>query len=372
MIRVLSILLAAFAGIHGLIHLMGFVAYWPLAKIEELPYKTSLLSGKLELGVAGMRVYSLFWLLATIVFVIAAIVLGLRKPVWAPLMLGATLLSLVLCVLDWRAAFRGAWIDVFFLLVLFVVFGLRVQPAPFPAYTGIPAPVTTRPIPAGLPEPVERFYNAYHGDEVPVYSSAVVDLRGTVRFMGITFPARYRFSHLTGRDYRHYFETTFWGIPVMKVNERYVDGHGRMELPFGVVENDPGIESAANQGLWAETMAFFPAVLLTDERVRWEAVDDTTAKVYVPYGESEQVFTVQFDPQTGLLDQLETLRYRDEKLGAIRWWCEMIRDENSNGGDSPIRITAAWEDEGTPWLMGEAERTVFNADLSSYIRQTGP
>ena len=50
--------------LHGLIHLMGFVAYWPLAKVPDLPYKTSLLDGRLELGVAGMRLFSLLWLLA--------------------------------------------------------------------------------------------------------------------------------------------------------------------------------------------------------------------------------------------------------------------------------------------------------------------
>ena len=372
MIRVISIILAVFVGIHGLIHLMGFVAYWPLAKINELPYKTSLMAGKLELGAAGMRFYSLLWLLATLGFLAAAILLALGKPSWAPLMLAAVLLSMVVCILDWGAAFRGAWIDGFFLLVLFVVFGLRLQPAPFPRFAGIPAPVTTRPVPAGLPEPVQRFYRAYHGDQVPVYSSAVVSIRGSLRIMGVTFPARYRFSHMTGKDYRHYIEATFWGIPVMKVNERYLDGHARMELPFGVVENDPGVDSAANQGLWGEAFAFFPAVLVTDGRVRWEAVDDTTAKAYVPFGESEQVFTVQFDPQTGLLRRLETLRYRDEEPGAIRWWNEIYRDDQSNDLDAPIMFTTTWEDEGTPWLTGKVEEIVFNADLSSYIRQEGP
>jgi hypothetical protein len=31
-----------------------------------------------------------------------------------------------------------------------------------------------------------------------------------------------------------------------------------------------------------------------------------------------------------------------------------------------------WEDEGTPWLIYNVEEMVFNADLTSYIRQTGP
>ena len=37
-----------------------------------------------------------------------------------------------------------------------------------------------------------------------------------------------------------------FGIPAMKVNEWYLDGHSRLELPFGVVENEPKVDMAAN------------------------------------------------------------------------------------------------------------------------------
>ena len=64
MIRILAILLAVVTGLHGLIHLMGFVAYWPLREIKDLPYKTTLLGGKLDLGAGGMRLFSVVWLVA--------------------------------------------------------------------------------------------------------------------------------------------------------------------------------------------------------------------------------------------------------------------------------------------------------------------
>ena len=35
--------------------LMGFAVYWPLTKISELAYKTSLLGGRWEVGAAGMQ-----------------------------------------------------------------------------------------------------------------------------------------------------------------------------------------------------------------------------------------------------------------------------------------------------------------------------
>jgi len=370
-LRILSISLAVIAGIHGLIHLLGFVAYWPLAKIPELPYKTTLLGSRLDLGAVAMRAYSLLWLFAALGFVIAAIGLGLGWPFWPPLMLVTVLLSMVLCILDWGAAFRGALIDVVLLLVLGVVFGLRVQPVPFAAYNAPVTPVKTVPIPAGLPKPVERFYHLTYGDQVPVYHSAVVTGRGTVRFMGIIFPARMRFTHAVGQGYRHYFEATFYGFPVFKVNEHFLDGRARLVLPFGVVENDPKVDSAGNQGLWAETM-MFPASYLTAPRLRWEAVDDTTARLRVPFGDGEQVFTVTFDAQTGSMTRVETMRYRDERAGVIRWWGEMIQGESQNGQTAPTYLEVTWEDEDTPWLNYQIEDTVFNTDVSKYIRQTGP
>jgi hypothetical protein len=371
MVKILTFGFMALAAVHGLIHLLGFVAYWPLGQISGLPYKTTLLGSRLPVGETGMRIFSILWLLAALGFVAAAVLLFLDKPVWAPLMLAAALLSLVICILDWSAAFRGALISLFILLALGLVFSLRTQPEPFVAYRAAAAPVTILPLPKGLPAPVERYYRAIHGDGVPVYTSAVMSGRGTIRFMGVTLPARLRFTHQSGQDYRHYIEAFVYGYPIFKVNEHYINGHSRLELPFGVVENDPKVDSAANQGLWAETF-IYPAYLVTDPRVRWEAVDANTARMYVPFLDGEQEFTVFFDPQTGLLSRYETLRYRDEKLGKIRWWGDFTYAPDEVGEPRLASFSATWEDEGTPWLVGSIEEIVFNTDVSQYIHQTGP
>lgn len=40
---------------HGLVHLLGFVVPWQLATLEEMPYKTTLLAGTLDVGAVGIR-----------------------------------------------------------------------------------------------------------------------------------------------------------------------------------------------------------------------------------------------------------------------------------------------------------------------------
>jgi hypothetical protein len=369
--NILAIIFMVFTALHALIHLAGFAAYWPLAKIAALPYKTALLGGRLEVGAGGMRLYSLVWLLAALGLLAAVAALAGGKAGWAPLLLGAVLLSLLICVFDWRAAFRGVLIDLALLLVLGVVFGLRVKPAPFPAYTAPAGAIQSVPLPAGLPKPVERFYRQAYGDQIPVYQSAVFTGRGTIRFMGITFPARLRFTHLAGHGYHHYMECTFYGLPVIKVDEHFLDGRSRFVLPFGVVDNDPHTNSAANQGLWAETI-YYPAVFVTDPRVRWEAVDDQTARLFVPFGDSQQMFTVMFDPHSAAMTRIETdARYRDSKSEPLRWWGEVLPGKSQNDLSGPIGFAVNWADENSPWLVGQIEEAVFNADVSATIRQSG-
>jgi hypothetical protein len=189
--------------------------------------------------------------------------------------------------------------------------GLEVKPKPFAPYPAQTPEQETIPLPGDLPSPVERFYRAIYGHQIPVIESAVISGRAQTRLFGITFPARFRFTHIAGQDYRHYIEATLFGLPIMKVNEYYLDGKSRLELPFGVVEGEPKVDQAANLGLWGES-------------------------VWLP------------------------------SINQAREW----RDIN---GDTILAVAATtWFDEGTPWAVWTVEEVVYNADVSQYIRAAGP
>ncbi len=362
---------AALIIMHGLIHLMGFVAYWPLGEIAELPYKTSLLGGRWHVGENGMRLFCVLWLVAAVGLVGAVVGVVMGQDWWFPVMWTAVPLSLVVCVLDWSNAWRGAIINLIILVPLLLVWGLRIQPRPFTAYPQSSQPLTAVPLPTDLPAPVARYYETIMGDEVPVVETAVVTGRGTVRFMGITFPARLRFTHDAGQGYRHYIEATLFGYPLMKVNERYLDGQARMKLPVGVVENEPKVDMAANLGLWGESI-WLPSIYLTDPRVRWQAIDETSALLIIPFETSTDTFTVFFDTDTGLIKRMETLRYRDAAdVKKILWELDVLAWDEYQGILIPSRSTATWADEGTPWLVIELEDIVYNVDVHSYIRAEG-
>ncbi len=241
----------------------------------------------------------------------------------------------------------------------------------FPHYPASSLTLSTVPMPVDLPKPVSRFFSTIFGNRIPLIQSAIISGRGTIRVKGITFPARWRFIYCAGSGYRHYIEATVLGRPLLKVNEYYLDGHSRLELPFGVVENQPKVDMAANLGLWGESI-WFPSIFLTDPRVRWESIGDTTARLIVPFGSTTDHFTATFDPQTGLLQQLESLRYREANSSQkIGWRNQVLEWKMFNGIQLPARASVRWLDQASPWFVLSVEEVIYNTDVESYIRAKG-
>ena len=273
-----------------------------------------------------------------------------------------------------------AAVTLIMLVPTLIFFSLRVQPRPFAPYPEMTPDLEMVPLPDDLPAPVARYYRAITaashtpgtGDKIPVLDSAVISTRGQIRVAGITFPTRFRFTHEAGQGYRHYAEATLFGRPIMKINERYLDGQARMELPVGVIENEPKVDMAANLGLWGESI-WLPTIFLTDPRVRWEAIDSTTARLIVPFEDGEDSFTVFFDPETGLIDHMEAMRYKGATdTEKTLWVNEVLGWAEFHGLMVPSPAAVTWADEGTPWLVVTLDDVAYNVDVTKYIRAKGP
>lgn len=258
------------------------------------------------------------------------------------------------------------------ILFLLAYLGLQVKPKSFPKTVLPQAETKMVPLPTGLPVPVERYFRTVYGEKIPVIESVVISGRGRIRPFGIWLPARFVFVHNAGKDYRHYIEATLFGLPFLRVNEGIIGGKSFFESPMGNLLNDPNTNQGANLALWAEC-GWFPAIWITDPRVRWQSVDDTTAILFVPYEDQEETFVVRFNPETHLVETMEAMRYREAGVGKAKiLWITRNEPEIFFAGTKISALgSATWLDQGSPWAYFMVEELAYNVDVSKYILARG-
>jgi hypothetical protein len=258
------------------------------------------------------------------------------------------------------------------LLALVGWIGLKVKPSDFPAYPEQTPSLSSVPVPDNLPAPVARHLRTVSGgDAVPLTESAVLSGPAHLRFSGLMFHGRARFVEAGGQGYRHYFELTLFGRRLLRANEIVSDGTARFELPFGMVDEGPVTDQSANISMWAEQVIWLPSVLITDPRLHWDPIDDSTARLHVPFKDEEDEFLVRFDPETGLLESMEAMRPKDKGGEKVLWTIRFAAWGEFHGLLIPVKLTVAWADEGSPWATFEFNDVVYNVDVQEYIRAKG-
>ena len=110
--------LAGLMALHGVAHWVGFAVPWRLVQADEMPYSTEILSGRIDVGDAGIRVFGVAWLLLGIAFLHIAVAAWMGRPDWPQLALGVVAASLVLCVLGLPAARVGLRVNALLLVAI--------------------------------------------------------------------------------------------------------------------------------------------------------------------------------------------------------------------------------------------------------------
>jgi hypothetical protein len=92
-------LLAAILIGHGAAHVVGFAVPWKLVTSVEVPYRTTVLAGTLDIGPLGVRLIGILWLLVSVAFVSVAVGVLQHTTWWYREALMLVGVSLMLCVL---------------------------------------------------------------------------------------------------------------------------------------------------------------------------------------------------------------------------------------------------------------------------------
>ena len=108
--------LAALMILHGVAHLVGFAGSWQLG---DVPYKTTVLGGRVELGATGIRATGVLWLAAAMAFVVVGGGAALNSGWWTKAALYVTLASLALTIIEFPEAKIGLVVNLAILVALF-------------------------------------------------------------------------------------------------------------------------------------------------------------------------------------------------------------------------------------------------------------
>src|SRR5215208_1505235 len=255
--------------------------------------------------------------------------------------------------------------------------GLQVKPKPFlPSRKNTQEDLDTAEIPADLPEPVLRYLRATTGEQVSKIKTAVIWGRGEFNFFGLVwFPMRFTaYYDVPKREFRREIELTWFGMPVFGGYDAYVGGKGILKFGgllglLNVSDSGAKTDQGDNMAMWGELLGYAPSASVLDQEVHWESIDPTSSRLVFPLGHGEDSLRVQFDPESGLIEHVSGMRYRDDEETKAPW-----RGENQGGWKTVHGIKMArrsvgrWEDWEQPYIILDLEGVQYNVDVSEKLR----
>ena len=207
----------------------------------------------------------------------------------------------------------------------------------------------------GLPAPVQRYFRAVLTDGQPIIAAATINMTGSMN-LSATAEQWKPFTSLqrvvTRRpgflwDAR---VEMFPGVPTCVVDS-YIAGHGRLIAKvFGLftvanVQGEGEIARGEFMRYFAES-PWYPTALLPSQGVRWEAMDDTSARATVVDGRITLSLLFRFN-DAGLITTVRAESRgasvgKDGVMVMLPWDCGLSDYQPQDGMLIPMAGEAAW------------------------------
>lgn len=208
----------------------------------------------------------------------------------------------------------------------------------------------------GLPAPVQRFFKTVLKDDQALVAAVKLSQQGQFNMS----ETEDKWSPFTATQFVTTQRPGFdWDARIQMapgvnafVHDTYLLGEGSLHvslLGLFTVADVRGTPEAAQGELlryFAET-AWYPTALLPSQGVRWEAIDDTSARATLTDGTTTVSLVFQFNAEGAIATMRAEARYRD-KLTAMPWCGRFGEYSLRNGMLIPLQGEVGWEyPEGT-------------------------
>jgi len=355
----IKVIFASVLIIHGLIHLMGFVKAFQLAKINQLTQTIH-------------KPIGLLWLISALLFITAAVIFLLKNDWWWMIAVPALVLSQLLIFMYWQNTKYGTIANVIILVGIIIGYGAwgfntmaKNELETFAIPAASEKKVVTKEMLSGLPPIIQKWFERSNviGKEI-IYSVHLKQI-GEMR----TTPA----GKWMPVEAEQWFKTEkpgfIWIADVMAApgihlagRDKYENGKGQMLiklLSLIPVADTKGKETDQGAMLrYLAEMIWFPSAALNDY-INWEQIDSTTAKATITYGGITASGLFKFDVN-GDMVSFEAKRYYDRKDGAtLEDWFIQI-EPNSYKEFEDVRIPAR---PAVTWKLKEGDFTWYKLEI---------
>lgn len=225
----------------------------------------------------------------------------------------------------------------------------------------------------GLPDPVQRFFKTVLKDGQAIVAAVKLTQQGQFSMNEMSdkwnpFTATQLFiAQRLGFDW----DARIQMAPGLKalVHDSYVSGEGNLHasllglFTLAKMHDTPELNQGELLRFFAEAV-WYPTALLPSQGVRWEAINDTSARGTLTDGATTVSLVFQFDSE-GIIDTIRAeARYRD-KLTAMPWVGRFREYSTRNGMLIPLVGEVGWEHPEGLRLYFKCRITELNFEFAS-------
>ncbi|GAB3893946.1 hypothetical protein GCM10028803_08670 [Larkinella knui] len=349
----LRFLFVCILGLHGLIHLMGFVRAWFLTKMDLITATTTIPRSTTETKAVG-----LLWLLTSLLFLAAVGVFLAGMARWWLVAFGAVFVSQLLILLYWQDAKAGTLANLLILAISLLAYAdwnftanVKAEIHNLMAEAGDekPSVITARQV-AEMPSIVQKWLTHAQVIGKERIQTAHLTQQGQMRTKvnGGWMPVEAQ-QYFTTNQPGFIWHARIKAAPLVYLagRDKYEQGHGHMlikAMSFWPIANTSGNEIDQGTMLrYLGEMVWFPTAALSPY-IHWEQLGATTARATMSYGKTIASGVFTFTPDG------DVIRYVAQRYGEFEgtyrqetWSITLSNHQALAGIRIPVQAAVTWQ-----------------------------
>jgi hypothetical protein len=338
--------------IHGLIHFMGFAKAFDYGDMAQFTKEISKPMG-------------LLWLLTGLLFILTAALKLSKREVWPIIAIIAVVLSQVLIIMAWTDAKYGTLANVIILVAVVLGFaalrfenGYKKDVSSAMEKTDKRTEIITEEVLEPLPRIVQRYLNYVGVVGKPKVYNMKMSFEGEMRDKGqgwFKFTSeQYSFFDTPTRLF--FMKAKVKGLPTTGYHAYGTKGASmliKIASLFPVVQIDEPEMYPTETVTYFNDLCLFAPVALIDDRITWEALDDTSAKATFTTNNTRISAILYFNEIGQLINFISNDRYSVSEMKTFPFSTPANTYKNIEGYNLPTYGEAVWHYPDGEFVYGK-------------------